>query len=566
MSAPKLLVNFVEEELQRAGALIGQVLQAMLDRPLPAGSGDRNARDRQLDHEVVKTLPMHRPLLTQRFSESLREQVKFELDRRAGVPVGAPGVRAPALKLTLSLLDEDEVAADVELARVIEAINSVAEYELRELGTFAAALVGDESASHTSNPLNAETYARSLWAAARALPLSRAHQASFMRMAGPALAHSVRMACAAACTRLEARGVQPSVYRTIVRPGGAHVLRPDEHEDTAARTDLHELLDSMPVPLDPPPAQAPPLEEVLLRADEMLSLLPEDAGLRTRMQAMDAQHRRLLGSANRRVDQQLIELLSRLFDAILADPLVPPPIQVLLSRLHASALRVALREPDTLDSYSHPVWLFMDRLAFQAETHGGGRSPAMAGVLRHAQGLIDHVAREPVQDAALYRWGLERLRAYERHRLERRVALAEGQIDTLQRFGSADRPPSPSRPAPQTTLDIGTMDTIPAEMMASPPTALDASASWLPQVPVGEWLQVFLQGRWQTVQVLWRSQSSDIWLLCDGGDDALTWAVRQRAMERLAGEQLIAPLAPHSLVQRAADQVLRQMVTPHEPA
>src|SRR5439155_26531814 len=97
------------------------------------------------------------------------------------------------------------------------------------------------------------------------------------------------------------------------------------------------------------------------------------------------QHARLLGSAASRVDQQMIELLSRLFDAILSDPRVRPAVQVLLSRLHGSVLRVALREATTLDTYSHPVGLGMDRLVFQSEIHGGGHDPALAQAVRHVQ-------------------------------------------------------------------------------------------------------------------------------------------------------------------------------------
>jgi hypothetical protein len=352
------------------------------------------------------------------------------------------------------------------------------------------------------------------------------------------------------------------MYRTIVRHPGTHVSRPGQ-QAPAPHTDLHELRDSMPVPLDPLPSRTQPLDEVLLRADEMLRLLPDDAGVRTRMQTLDAQHSKLLSNAGSRVDQQMIELLSRLFDAILADPSVPPSVQVLLSRLHASALRVALREPQTLDTYSHPVWLFMDRLAFEGETHGGEHSPQLAAVLRHAQALIDHIAREPVQDAALYHWGLERLVAYERHRFEQRRQNASSQIDTLQRYSdSGASAPTPSRPAPQTTLDIGTMDTVPADLMMSQPAELEAAPQWLSQVPAGDWLQVFLQGRWQVVQLLWRSEGNAVWLLCDAASDDLTWAVRQRALERLHAEQLLLPLAPRSLVQHAAEKVLRQIVEP----
>src|SRR5947207_679595 len=161
MPAPSpLLLSFVEDELARAPALGEQVLQTVIDRSQAAGP-QRSARDRQLEHDVVRGLAQYRPAIVRRFAQALREQAQDEL------------------------------------------------------------------------------------------------------------AKSLRLACAAACTRLESQGIEPSMYRTIVQATGSRVVRPGQREETPA-TDLHDLLDSMPVPLDAPSSKSPPLEEVLLRADEML--------------------------------------------------------------------------------------------------------------------------------------------------------------------------------------------------------------------------------------------------------------------------------------------------------
>ena len=564
MPAPSpLLLRFVEDELTRAPALAEQVLQTVIDRSQAAGAPARSARERQLEHDVVRGLAQYRPAVVRRFAEALREQAQGELEKMGRTPHAAAKGLASAPKLMLSLLDDDEVLADVELSRTVEAINSVAEYELRELRAFTAALVGEESVTGEANPLHAETYANALWEAARALPLSRDHHLAFMRLAAMPLAQSLRLACAAACTRLESQGIEPSMYRTIVQATGSRVVRPGQREEEAPTTDLHDLLDSMPVPLDPPASKSPPLEEVLLRADEMLRLLPDSASARTRAQALDAQRPRLLRSAASRVDQQMIELLSRLFDAILADPRVRPAVQVLLSRLHGSVLRVALREPTTLDTYSHPVWLFMDRLAFQTQIHGGDHDPVLAETLRHAQTLIDHIVREPVQDAALYHWAVQRLQAHEQERFEKSLQAAATKIEMLERFGSGGKPAAASRQS-QPALDVGSMDTVPADLLDGGESPPDAAAEWLRECPPGQWLQIFLQGHWRTAQLLWRSSTGDIWLLADAAGDNLTWAVREAAVEHLYGEQLLLPLAPRSLVQRAADKVLQDMIAPDD--
>ena len=85
-----------------------------------------------------------------------------------------------------------------------------------------------------------------------------------------------------------------------------------------------------------------------------------------------AQHRAtLLESANGTVDRQVVELLSRLFEAVLSDPRLPPQFRHVMARLQVSALRVALVDPAMLKMHDHAVWRLMNRIAAVA-----ARNPA----------------------------------------------------------------------------------------------------------------------------------------------------------------------------------------------
>lgn len=556
--------RFVDDELDRAPMLIDEVLQTV-EEPRPRSPGDR-ALDAASLVDLKSVLATQRPALIRRFCQSLREQVSGQS------PGEGPG-RAAAPK-TLSLVDEAEVAADVELSRTVEAIASVAEYELRELRAYTSALVGDVNVSRETNPFRPEIYARALWQAASQLPAG--YPVALMRQAAMPLAQALRMAYAAATTRLEDAGVEPGAYRTIILPAGSRTARrplQDEPEDFVP-SDLHELRESMPVPLDGPttraaPATPPagtaaaPLDEALRRADEMLRLLPEEAGLATRSQALQSQRMRLLSSAGTRVDQQLIELLTRLFDAILADHQLAPQVQVLLSRLHACALRVALRDPAMLDSYRHPVWQFMDHLAFASELHPRDDDPLRAKLFAYGRSLVDNLVREPVQDAALFRWALDRLHALDRHLFEQRCQAAAEQIEQL-RLSAAATDTRPMPVAPETPpLDVATLDTVPAELLDSDETqarAARASASpnWLERHRPADWVRLFLDGHWQIAQLLWRSDGGGLWLYAEA-HQGITWALRRPALELLHREGLLNPLRPHSLIERAAETVLRHV-------
>ncbi len=527
------LQRFIDDELARAPLMFEQVLQTLIDKPLRFDPTATSAQ-RHEAMDLHAALQHRRPHLVKAFATTLREQVENVAKEQAAAARGLH--LADADELSLSLVEDDEVAVDVELQRAIVVILSSAEFELRELRTFTSALVGDVNLAHDTNPFRPDAFARALLAAVQVLPVPTATQLGVMRLAIPLLADALRKAYAGACTRLESQGVEPAAYRTIVMPPGVQGPRPRAYEP---RADLNALRDSMPVPLDMTPEPKAPAPAVSPRKVPDLPVF---------------------GDENRaRIDQQLIELLTRLFDAILADRSLPPDVQLALSRLQTSAVRVALRDPGMLDSYTHPVWEFMDRLAFDGERLAA-EPPARERLLRYAQSLIENMLHEPVQDARLYRWAIERIVAFEDHVLQHHCKQAQAQIDSLRTLALSHASGMPEEePTQPQALDVGSLETVPAELMDLDAASAHSAPKGLPAVEPGEWLSLFLQGSWRELQVLWRDAHGELWLFRQGS--GRTWALRRSALERLHAAGLAEPLSPPSLVQHAAQQVLRQI--PH---
>jgi hypothetical protein len=298
------------------------------------------------------------------------------------------------------------------------------------------------------------------------------------------------------------------VYRTIVVSPS---VRGGSAEQThAVGVSLQEIRDSLPVPLDEPAAGA---------------------------------HGAPGGGP--RIDQQLVDLLSRLFDAIQSDRQLPPACLSLLLRLHPTALRLAVHDTTMLDDYDHPVWRFMDRLAFAIST---------AHVLEHdrwlnfARQLIDHLVGDGAADTVRFEWALSRIEAYERHCFERAVLVAQPEITNLQLATDRSEPP----------IDVGTMDTVPAELLPEPGPAPASPATPRPQLKPGQHMRAYLQGDWRQLQLLWMDEVGEVWLLADAAAPR-HWALRRSAVERLSAEKLAVPLRPRSLVRSAADRMLRSM-------
>jgi hypothetical protein len=103
---------------------------------------------------------------------------------------------------------------------------------------------------------------------------------------------------------------------------------------------------------------------------------------------------------------------------------------------------------------------------------------------------------------------------------------------------------------------------VPAELMPNDAAArADDPARRVDALRVGDFERLFVQGRWQRVQLLWRSEQG-LFLLFAGESAGRTHSITRRALERLAGAGLIQPLQTRSLVQRAIDSLSRELVLP----
>ncbi len=534
MPAPhvsKALLQFVDDEMLRAPLLFNQVLEGTLNGARMAMAAMAPLQ-RATMGELVQTVQTQQARVADYFLRSLREQVTAELLHQA-----PQALQKPNRPAALALVDEDQVALDVELSQTIEIVKSTAEFELRELQTYISALVGDPDVASDHNPFRAETFARALWDAAQALSLSRGHQVVFVRHAGPALAQVLRLSYAAATSRLEAQGVEPAAYRTVILPSGSR--RGGHSGATTFSPDLQLIRQSMPAPVV-----------------SQLSYEGQAPQPRRRELWVDIAH----GVTNR-ADRQSIELVSRLFDAMIADERVPADVTLLISRLHGPALRLTLRDGSMLDQDKHPLWHFINRLVYEAEMAPDAGDPERVQLLKTAQATVDQLTSEPEQNAGLYRWAQDRLESFLQKRLARRLAAVASHIGALQKL---EDKLTAGQALPSTmhgTLDVQQLDTVPADLFADPRRVAPVQASaeeWLDTLRPGQWVRMFLQGRWVQPQLLWPGERREIWLFGDGASDA-TWAVRRGALLLMHEQALLKSLKQRSIVGSAAAKVQEQV-------
>lgn len=538
-------LQYIEDELLRAPLVFGQVADGTVDL-LRRSMASLGAADRSATSDLIKGLTTHKARLAEIYTATLREQADAERARATSSPAppAAPAALAKPLRaMNLALVEEDEVAVDVELSHTIEYIRTHAEHELRELRTYVAALVGDLDVSADHNPFRPEIHAKAFWTAAQALPTSRGWQMHFMRQATAPMATVLRQSYAAASTRLESMGIEPASYRTVISLGGS---RRSAGVETTYTPDLYRMRDTMSAPLD---GGGP------LRYDGQQAAA---AGGARRENWIDVARQ-----APNQLDRQAIELVSRLFEAIVTDERVPPDVILLISRLHGPAMRLTLRDSGVLDQMSHPLWRFIHLVTYEAEMAPDKADPERRRLLRLAQQLIDQIAADPDQRPTLYRRAVQAVEDFLRQRMQRRLTAAATQVGALQKLeyqvldGGDGGPDTIGG-----MVDLPVMDTVPADVLveaaSEPPPSGTAAGVWLASLEVGTWVRLFLSGRWIHAQLLWIGERGEIWLFGDGASDA-TWAVRRGALLRLHGAALAKTLTMRSLLGRAALKVQQQV-------
>jgi hypothetical protein len=444
MPIAPLFQRFVDDELALAPALVSRVVAGtvqLLDPSNDAGGGERMDQA-----DLMGSLRRGAGLYERAFLDSLRKQVAENLEQRSGPLPHAPGSALDGLEL----MDESRVEVDIEISRAMQLIDSTAEWELRELQMFTSTLVGQTHVTADSNPFRPLVYATALWDAACTVVASQGQRAALLRTSAGVAAGLLKNACAAASSRLEAAGVEPGVYRTLVLPSSSGVARPTAEPVRPGA--LSSLLGSMPQPTagmergasaprsgpvraDGAPRRSAEFEQALLRLDELLRHGRFEAsrtGTTTPGQRFEQHRSALVASASEPVDRQVIELVTRLFESMLADSALPSAFRPVLARMQVAALRLCLAEHSALDTFEHPLWRLLDRIGEVSVAYSRIEDPRLAAFLAFSAAVAEEMAGATQPDAALFRRGLNRIDAFLSEQLQSQLRSARAGIEALQ--------------------------------------------------------------------------------------------------------------------------------------
>jgi len=434
MANAPLLQAFVEAELGHSADLIARTLAAIQTKLRDPGDTLLNASERQHHFDVAHALAQHPVTYQRRFVDALRDAVVAEMT--LSTDDAGPSPTAPGGLGSLQLMDENRVESEIGLSRAIQEIDTIAEWELRELQTFTSTLRGQDHTTAESNPLRPRAYAKALAEAAGALPILPAQQSLLLRISATAMAPLLKSAWAAATSRLEGQGVTPSIYRTVVFAPGARSRVPAVNVTQPGALDA--LRRSMPEG-DATAASPGDLDDALSRVEALLSRMPSVSGGTGAAPRLLEHRATLLATTGASVERQVIELIARLFEVIVSDPGLNPALRAQLGRLQVSALRIALHDHEMLDRHEHPVWMFMTRLVDAASCYPNPGDARLVALLTFSGQLVDELTVQGSQGAEAYTRSLAALESFLEGQFRELQEAARRSIETLLRAEQADQ-------------------------------------------------------------------------------------------------------------------------------
>ena len=321
--------------------------------------------------------------------------------------------------LALSLVDEGQALKDVALAHVMSAIEDQSRAELHQLGNFFAALRGIARPLKNDNPLRAALFAQALARAIEGVDLDADGRYALMRLAAHPLATKLQPIYARLC-----QGLRQAHLTGMLTSHGAALKESDLR------------LRQFKSVTEAPNTQNATLDQVAMKLDLMNTRNAELAPAVARPANGAAPPPGPAPRLGPGVGAPGTDLLSRLYDQILADDSLQPPLKVLMGRLQVAIVRLSRADATLLRRQDHPTWQLLNRIA----AHGAGFQRADDSELKAFLQFLERVI-QPLLDSAhpsalQFQQALSEVDAHIRVQAEargQRSALALERLDREQR-------------------------------------------------------------------------------------------------------------------------------------
>lgn len=365
------LQTLVDEALAHAPSLAHGLYNGLQDE----------LKSRLEHHQLLAGWSKRRASFAADFEASLSRLLAIARDGGDPIQRDKAPARASGGDFSFSLVDEGQALKDVALSHVITAIEDQSRAELHQLGNFFAALRGIARPLKNDNPLRAALFAHALSRAVEGVDLDAEGRYALMRVAALPLATHLQPVYASLCQSLR----QAQISGMLTSHGAA--LK----ESDLRQRQFKSITEA--------PAPKATLDQVALKLDLMNTRAAELGPARGQPLVAGSGS----GSGSTAAPPRLgpgvgapgTDLLSRLYDQILADDSLQPPLKVLMGRLQVAIVRLSKTDATLLRRQDHPTWQLLNRIA----AHGAGFQRADDAELKSFLQFLERVI-QPLLDSA----------------------------------------------------------------------------------------------------------------------------------------------------------------------
>lgn len=326
---------------------------------------------------------------------------------------------------TLTLVDDDVMTRQIEVERLLLRLRDADELSLGHLNLIIAQMHGDSEVRERENPFRPYLLARTLYDALHSMVEEEAHS----KLLFDTLSQTMTAELGDFYTRLrevfESRGIRS---RLLARPsalGRRERERRDWQRAAAGLTDADQAMRRRVAALGAVRQHVEPNQEL----QELVFSLFNPAGMRRGARPAQAPAPLQIDGALRQLQSEhaaaaqashaplalrerlsglppgpqrvVAELAGMLFEFILNDELLPPPLRTQLCRLHTPFLRAALQDQSVLQNAHHPVRRLLDRIG-SAAAGIGADSPLLQPLQGEVQRLVERVLQQYEHDPAVF--------------------------------------------------------------------------------------------------------------------------------------------------------------------
>jgi len=301
----------------------------------------------------------------------------------------------------LSLVDERQALQDVAIAHVVTAVEDHCRTELHQLTNFFAALRGITRPLKNDNPLRPALFAQALNAAAQGFDLDPEGRYALIKVITPHLVADLAPIYVMLCKQLREANLTPMVasYGQGQRETLAHM-----RELATASHDPNANFDS------------------LARRVDAYNARPAGAAQSAPIGSAPFGHMPSGG-----------DMLSRLYDQILADPNLLPPVKALMARMQVAVVRLAKADGTLLRRQDHPTWQLLNRVAAHGVGFQRADDPRLKEFLGFMEQQVQHLVQSPLLTALQFQQALDAVEQSIRTQASQQGARSAAALAALER-------------------------------------------------------------------------------------------------------------------------------------